>query len=61
MHVMKAYIAPDGSKAGDNDALATFVFVKRNGTWLAEAVENVVVNEGAQAGNPITLRNQSKK
>lgn len=61
MHVMKAYIAPDGSKAGDNDALATFVLVKRNGTWLAEAIENVVVNEGAQAGNPITLRNQSKK
>ncbi|WP_162390684.1 SgcJ/EcaC family oxidoreductase [Spirosoma endbachense] len=61
MHVMKAYIAPDGSKAGDNDALATFVFVKRGAVWLVEAVENVVVNEGAQAGNPITVRNQSKK
>ncbi|UFH57583.1 SgcJ/EcaC family oxidoreductase [Spirosoma sp. KNUC1025] len=61
MHVMKAYIAPDGSKAGDNDALDTFVFIKRGGVWLVEAVENVVVNEGAQAGNPITIRNQSKK
>ncbi|UFH57865.1 SgcJ/EcaC family oxidoreductase [Spirosoma sp. KNUC1025] len=61
MHVMKAYTAPDGSKAGDNDASATFVFIKRSGVWLVEAVENVVVNEGAQAGNPITIRNQSKK
>ncbi|MBC7921188.1 MAG: SgcJ/EcaC family oxidoreductase [Ferruginibacter sp.] len=61
MHLMGAYIAPDGSKAGDNDALATFAFVKRNAVWMVEAVENVVVNEAARPFNPVKIRQKSKK
>lgn len=61
MHVMGSITTPDGAKAGDNDGLATFVFVRRNGTWLAEAVENVVVNEVHKPFDPVTVRDQSKK
>jgi uncharacterized protein (TIGR02246 family) len=61
MHVMGSITTPDGAKAGDTDGLATFVFVKRNGTWLAEAVENVVVNDVHKPFNPVTVRDQSKK
>ncbi|MBD2703306.1 SgcJ/EcaC family oxidoreductase [Spirosoma sp. BT702] len=61
MHVKDSYITPDGSKGGDGDGLATFVFVKRNRVWLVEAVENVVVNEVAKPFNPITVRDQSKQ
>lgn len=32
-----AFHAPDGSIRGDNDDLATLVFVKRNGIWLITA------------------------
>jgi len=60
MHVMKSYITPDGSRAGDNDGLATFVFVKRMGAWMVEAVENVVVNEVARPFNPILMREKAK-
>jgi uncharacterized protein (TIGR02246 family) len=60
MRPRKAFATPDGSKGGDSDALATFVFVKTNAVWLVEAVENVTVDEKAKAFNPVTLRNSSK-
>ena len=60
MHLMKSYITPDGSRAGDNDALATFVFVKRKSVWMVEAVENVVVNEVAKPFNPVLMKEKAK-
>lgn len=61
MHPLKTSITPDGSTVGENDALATFVFVKSNGVWLIEAVENVVVDEKAKPFNPVTLRDNQNK
>ena len=50
-----------GKPDGDNDDLATIVFVKRNGIWLITAMENVVVNEELQPNDPVKLRKQSKQ
>ena len=46
---------------GNNDDLATIVFVKRKGIWLITAMENVVVNEELQRFDPVKLRQQSKQ
>ena len=50
-----------GRPDGDNDDLATIVFVKRNGIWLITAMENVVVNEELAPLDPVKLRKQSKR
>lgn len=60
MHLDGSYIAPDGSKKGDTDALATFVFIKRSDTWLVTAVENVVVDQAAKPFDPVTIRNSQR-
>jgi uncharacterized protein (TIGR02246 family) len=57
MHQDGSFIAPDGSKRGDTDALATFVFIKKGDTWLVTAVENVVVDQAAKPFDPVTIRN----
>jgi len=56
-----AFTPPDGKKWGDNDDLATLVFVKRNGTWLVTAFENVQVNAEVQRFDPVKIRQQSKQ
>jgi uncharacterized protein (TIGR02246 family) len=58
MHLVGKITTPDGSKVGDNDALATFVLLKKNSAWLITAVENVEVSEVAKSFNPITVRNK---
>ena len=60
MHPMKSYTTPDGSKGGDSDALATFVFVKKRDAWMVEAVENVVVSEVAKPFNPVPVKENSR-
>lgn len=60
MHLDGFYIAPDGSKKGDMDGLATFVFIKKDGTWLVTAVENVVVDQVAKPFDPVTMRNNQR-
>jgi len=55
-----AFDAPDGSIRGDNDDLATMVFVKRKGRWLLTASENVEVSAQAQPYDPVTIRQRSK-
>lgn len=61
MHPLKTFVTPDGTTLGKDDALATFVFVKKGAVWLVVAVENVVVDEKAKPFNPVTLRNNQKK
>jgi uncharacterized protein (TIGR02246 family) len=56
-----AFNPPDGSKRGDNDDLATIVFVKRNGIWLITAMENVEVSAQAQPFDPVKIRQHSKQ
>jgi uncharacterized protein (TIGR02246 family) len=56
-----AFDAPDGSIRGNNDDLATIVFVKRNGKWMITAMENVEVSEQAKPFDPMTMRKQSKQ
>jgi uncharacterized protein (TIGR02246 family) len=56
-----AFNPPDGSKRGDNDDLATMVFVKRNGIWLITASENVEVNAQAQPFDPVKIRQSNQK
>ena len=60
MHLVGTVITPDGSKIGNNDALATIVFIKKNGAWLITALENVEVSEVAKPFNPITLRDKKQ-
>lgn len=50
-----------GKPDGDNDDLATIVFVKRKGIWLITAMENVVRNEELLLRDPVKLRKQSKQ
>jgi uncharacterized protein (TIGR02246 family) len=61
MHPLKTFVTPDGTTMGKDDALATFVFVKKGPAWLVVAVENVVVDEKAKPFNPVTMRNNQKK
>jgi uncharacterized protein (TIGR02246 family) len=56
-----AYNAPDSSIRGNNDDLATFVFVKRNGKWLLIAAENVEISGQAQPFDPVKIRQQLKQ
>ena len=51
-----AFTSPSGSKQGDNDDLATIVFVKTKGKWLISAMENVEVNAQAQSSNPVKVK-----
>ena len=51
-----AFTPPDGSKRGDNDDLASLVFVKRKGIWVITAMENVEVSTQAQAFDPVKTR-----
>jgi len=60
LHLDGSYIAPDGSKRGDMDGLATFVFIKKDNTWLVTAVENVVVDQAAKPFDPVTIRNNQR-
>ena len=50
------FTSPSGSKQGDNDDLATIVFVKTKGNWLITAMENVEVNAQAQSSNPVKVK-----
>jgi uncharacterized protein (TIGR02246 family) len=50
-----------GKPDGDNDDLATIVFVKRNGIWLITALENVVRNEELLKREPVQLRKEGKE
>lgn len=52
------FTSPDGIKMGNNDDIATLVYVKRNGKWLLTAGENVSVNETAQAHDPVRYMNK---
>jgi uncharacterized protein (TIGR02246 family) len=56
-----AFDAPDGSIRGNNDDLATFIFIKRNYKWLLTTAENVEISESAKPFDPIKLRQQTKK
>jgi uncharacterized protein (TIGR02246 family) len=56
-----AYDAPDGSKRGNNDDLATLVFENRKGIWLITAMENVEVSAQAQPFDPVKIKHQSKQ
>ncbi len=47
------FTTPGGSKAGKTDDMATLVFVKKNGTWLLTAGENVFVDEVAKPHDPV--------
>jgi uncharacterized protein (TIGR02246 family) len=47
------FTTPGGNKMGNSDDLATLVFVKKKGTWLLTAGENVTVNEAAQRHDPV--------
>lgn len=55
-----AHSSRQGKLDGDNDDLATIVFVKRKGIWLITAMENVVINEELAPLDPVKLRKQSK-
>ena len=59
-HIGK-FDAPDGSRRGDNDDLATMIFVKRNGKWLLTASENVEISAQAQPFDPVKIRQQLKQ
>lgn len=52
------FTPPDGSVSGDNDDLATMIFVKRNGKWLLTASENVEISAQAQPFDPVKIRQQ---
>lgn len=58
-HIGK-FIPPDGKEWGDNDDLATIVFVKRQGTWLITALENVQVVAEVQQFDPVRMKQKSK-
>lgn len=61
MHLEGDLITPDGSKKAAPEALAIFIFLKKNGVWLITAVENVFVDKEAQPFDPVTMRNNQKK
>jgi uncharacterized protein (TIGR02246 family) len=44
---------PDGKLPGPSDGLATLVYVKQNGQWMLTAGENVIIDPGAQAFDPV--------
>jgi TATA-box binding protein (TBP) (component of TFIID and TFIIIB) len=55
------FYAPDGSIRGNNEDLTTMIFAKRNGKMVITACENVESSAQAQAFDPVTLRQKSKK
>lgn len=57
MHLEGSFTTPDGSGKTNPDALATFVFLNKNGRWLITAVENVFVDNAAKPFDPVTVRN----
>lgn len=59
--IPSAHSSRQGKPDGDNDDLATIVFVKRKGIWLITAMENVVRNEELLPGDPVKIRQQSKQ
>ena len=58
MHLEGDLLTPDGSKQAAPSALATFVLLKKNQTWLITTVENVFIDKEAQPFNPITIRDK---
>ena len=56
-----AFDAPNGSKRGNNDDLATLVFENQKGLWLITAMENVEVSAQAQPFDPVKIKHQSKQ
>jgi uncharacterized protein (TIGR02246 family) len=61
MHLEGTLITPDGAIKEQPEALATFVLLKKNETWLITAVENVFVDKAAAPFDPVTMRNKSMK
>ena len=59
--IPSAHSSRQGKPDGDNDDLATIVFVKRKGIWLITAMENVVVNEALLSNDPVKQRKESKQ
>jgi uncharacterized protein (TIGR02246 family) len=53
-----AFDAPDGSVRGNNDDLATIVFVKSSRKWMITAMENVEISEQAKPFDPVKMRQQ---
>lgn len=47
------FTTPDESKQGNTDDIATLVYVKKKGSWLLTAGENVPVNEAAKPHDPV--------
>ena len=48
-----SFTTPDGHAMPEADDLALLVYVKNNGTWLLTSGENLVVDDRAQASNPV--------
>lgn len=48
-----SFTTPDGHPMPEADDLALLVYVKNNGKWLLTSGENVVVDDRAQASNPV--------
>ena len=44
---------PDGKMPGPSDGLAMLVYVKQSGKWMLTAGENVMIDHGAQAFDPV--------
>lgn len=61
MHLEGDLLTPDGSKKTTPDALATFVFLIKDGVWLITAVENVFIDNEAKPFDPVTMRNNQRK
>ena len=53
-----AFDAPDGTKRGNDENLATMIFVKKEGKWLITGTQIADIDERAQAFDPV--KNRSK-
>lgn len=49
------FTTPNGHVMPEADNLALLVYVKNNGKWLLTSGENLVVDEHAQASNPVNF------
>ena len=61
MQLQGDLVTPDGSKKVAPDALATFVFLKKDEAWVITAVENVFIDKEAKPFDPVTMRNNQKQ
>jgi uncharacterized protein (TIGR02246 family) len=50
-----AFTTPSGHKAGNDQNLATLVFVKQRGKWLLTAGQNVPVDASAAKHDPVNV------